>query len=111
MLDDGWQTNEGDWALDPRKFRSEADMVAFVKTIRAAGLKPKLWLALLAVDPGSDLLHDHTDMLLLDANGAVQNVTWWNAFYLCPAYPPTRDYTQKLVRKIIGEWGYEGLKL
>ncbi|MDR7117233.1 alpha-galactosidase [Caulobacter sp. BE254] len=111
VLDDGWQTNEGDWALDPRKFRSEADMVAFVRTIRAAGLKPKLWLAPLAVDPGSDLLHDHTDMLLLDADGAVQNVTWWNAFYLCPAYPPTRDYTQKLVRKIIGEWGYEGLKL
>jgi alpha-galactosidase len=31
VLDDGWQTNEGDWALDPRKFRTEADMVAFVK--------------------------------------------------------------------------------
>ncbi len=111
VLDDGWQTNEGDWNLDPRKFRTEAEMIAFVKAIRAAGLKPKLWLAPLAVDPGSDLLHDHTDMLLLDANGAVQNVTWWNAFYLCPAYQPTRDYTQKLVHKIIHEWGYEGLKL
>lgn len=111
VLDDGWQTNEGDWALDPRKFRTEAEMVSFVKAIRAAGLKPKLWIAPLAVDPGSDLLHDHTDMLLLDADGAVQDVTWWNAFYLCPAYQPTRDYTQKLVRKIIGEWGYEGLKL
>jgi len=111
VLDDGWQTNEGDWALDPRKFRTEADMVAFVAAIRAAGLKPKLWLAPLAVDPGSDLLHDHTDMLLLDENGAVQDVTWWNAFYLCPAYQPTKDYTEKLIHKIIGEWGYEGLKL
>lgn len=111
VLDDGWQTNEGDWALDPRKFRTEADMIAFARNIRAAGLKPKLWLAPLAVDPGSDLLHDHTDMLLLDENGAVQDVTWWNAFYLCPAYQPTLDYTQALIRKIIGEWGYEGLKL
>lgn len=111
VLDDGWQTNEGDWALDPRKFRSEADMIDFARNIRAAGLKPKLWIAPLAVDPGSDLLHDHTDMLLLDENGAVQDVTWWNAFYLCPAYQPTRDYTQALIRKIIGEWGYEGLKL
>ena len=111
VLDDGWQTNEGDWALDPRKFRSEADMVAFAANIRKAGLKPKLWLAPLAVDPGSDLLHDHTDMLLLDENGAVQDVTWWNAFYLCPAYQPTIDYTRKLIHKIIGEWGYEGLKL
>ncbi|RZJ39747.1 MAG: alpha-galactosidase, partial [Brevundimonas sp.] len=111
VLDDGWQTNEGDWALDPRKFRTEADMVAFAANIRKAGLKPKLWLAPLAVDPGSDLLHDHTDMLLLDENGAVQDVTWWNAFYLCPAYQPTIDYTQALIHKIIGEWGYEGLKL
>lgn len=111
VLDDGWQTNEGDWALDPRKFRTEADMTAFARNIRAAGLKPKLWLAPLAVDPGSDLLHDHTDMLLLDENGAVQDVTWWNAFTLCPAYEPTRDYTRKLVHKIIGEWGFQGLKL
>ncbi|ESQ91043.1 glycoside hydrolase clan GH-D [Asticcacaulis sp. AC460] len=111
VLDDGWQTNEGDWNLDPRKFRSDAEMIAFVKTIRAAGLKPKLWLAPLAVDPGADLLHDHTDMLLLDENGAVHDVTWWNAFYLCPAYEPTRDYTKKLIHKIIAEWGYEGLKL
>jgi alpha-galactosidase len=44
VLDDGWQTNEGDWALDPRKFRTEADMVAFVGDPRA-GLKAKLWLA------------------------------------------------------------------
>jgi len=111
VLDDGWQTNEGDWALDPRKFRTEADMITFARNIRAAGLKPKLWLAPLAVDPGSDLLHDHTDMLLLDENGAVQDVTWWNAFYLCPAYQPTIGYTRKLIHKIIGEWGYEGLKL
>ena len=111
VLDDGWQTNEGDWALNPSKFRTEADMKAFVSNIRKAGLKPRLWLAPLAVDPGSDLLHDHTDMLLLDENGAVQDITWWNAFYLCPAYQPTQEYMRKLIRKIIGEWGYEGLKL
>ncbi len=111
VLDDGWQTNEGDWALNPSKFRTEAEMKAFVSNIRKAGLKPRLWLAPLAVDPGSDLLHDHTDMLLLDENGAVQDITWWNAFYLCPAYQPTREYTRKLIHKIIGEWGYEGLKL
>ncbi|ESQ85123.1 hypothetical protein AEAC466_05275 [Asticcacaulis sp. AC466] len=112
VLDDGWQTSEGDWYLDTKKFpRKDADMVAFVQSIKKAGLKPRLWLAPLAVDPGTDLLHDHTDMLLLDQNGAVQNVTWWNAFYLCPAYRPTQDYYRQLVRKIIGEWGFEGLKL
>ena len=112
VLDDGWQTSEGDWFVDRGKFpRGEADMKAFAGHVTAAGMKPRLWLSPLAVTPGTDLLHDHADMLLLDKNGAVQNISWWNAFYLCPAYQPTVDYHERLVAKIIGEWGYAGLKL
>ena len=112
VLDDGWQTNEGDWALDRRKFpRGDADMRAFVAAVKAQGLRPRLWLAPLAADPGSDVLHDHPDMLLLDRDGSFQKVSWWNALTQCPAYQPTIDYYVALVRKIIGDWGFEGLKL
>jgi len=112
VLDDGWQTNEGDWKIDRKKFaRGEEDMKKLVDDIHGAGLKARLWLAPLAADPGTDLLHQQTDQLLLDANGAPQFVTWWNALTLCPAYEPVIEQTRALVRKIIGEWGYEGLKL
>tara|TARA_R110001583_G_scaffold171029_1_gene324470 strand:+ start:9033 stop:11132 length:2100 start_codon:yes stop_codon:yes gene_type:complete len=112
VLDDGWQTAEGDWYLNRSKFpNGDKDMQAFVSKIHQAGLKAKLWWAPLAVDPGTDLLHDHSDMLLLDENGAVQDVTWWNSFYLCPAYEGTIEYSKALVRKMIGEWGYDGLKI
>ena len=112
VLDDGWQNNEGDWRIDTRKFpRGDADMRAFVQQIRAAGMKPRLWIAPLAADPGSDVLHDHVDMLLLDKEGAFQTVTWWNALTQCPAYQPTIDYYVALTKKIIGDWGFEGLKL
>jgi len=112
VLDDGWQTNEGDWKIDRKKFaRGEEDMKKLVDDIHGAGLKARLWLAPLAADPGTDLLHQHTDQLLLDENGAPQFVTWWNALTLCPAYEPVIEQTRALVRKIIGEWGYEGLKL
>lgn len=112
VIDDGWQTAEGDWYLDPKKFPGgDADMKAMVQRIRAAGLKPKLWIAPLAVDPGTDLMRHDTDMLLLDANGQAQDVTWWNAFYLCPAYPKTVERSVALVRKIFGEWGFAGLKI
>ena len=112
VLDDGWQTNEGDWRLDKRKFpRGDADMRDFVKKIRAQGMRPRLWLAPLAADPGSDVLHDHVDMLLLDQGGAFQTVTWWNALTQCPAYQPTIDFYVALVKKAIGDWGFEGLKL
>lgn len=112
VMDDGWQTAEGDWKLDPTKFpRGDPDMKAFVKRIKADGMKPRLWLAPLAADPGTDLLRDHSDMLLLDEDGAAQNISWWNAFTLCPAYPPTVAYFRSVVRRIIGDWGFDGLKL
>lgn len=112
VLDDGWQTSEGDWKIDRKKFpHGEEDMKKFVATIKSHGMKSRLWIAPLAVDPGTDLLHDHTDMLLLNKDGAVQNVTWWNSFYLCPAYGKTIENAKALVRKILGEWGYDGLKV
>lgn len=112
VLDDGWQTNEGDWKIDRKKFpRGDDDMRGLVATIKDAGMKARLWIAPLAVDPGSDLLHEHTDMLLLDKEGAPQLITWWNALYLCPAYAPTVEMTRQFVRKIFGEWGYQGLKI
>jgi alpha-galactosidase len=112
VIDDGWQNNVGDWRLDRGKYpQGEADMQRLVTTIRSHKLLPRLWWAPLAVAPGSDVLHDHPDMLLLDKNGAVQNISWWNCFYLCPAYQPTVDYTVALVRRFIGEWKFAGLKI
>ena len=112
VVDDGWQTSEGDWYLDPKKFpRGEADMIGLVKAIKDAGMKPKLWVAPLAVDPGTDLHRDHADMLLLDKNGKPHDITWWDSLYLCPAYPKTIERSKALVRKMMREWGYAGLKI
>jgi alpha-galactosidase len=111
-LDDGWQTNEGDWDINLAKFpRGEADMRAFTQQIREAGLRPRLWWAPLAADPESNLFRDHPDMLLLDAEGNKQEVTWWDAYTLCPAYQPTVDYFVEQAKRFIGSWGYEGLKI
>jgi alpha-galactosidase len=74
-------------------------------------LKPRLWYSPLSVAPGSDLLHDHTDMLLLDKDGSPQIISWWNSFYLCPAYGETIEYTQALVKRFLGDWGFAGLKI
>jgi alpha-galactosidase len=112
VIDDGWQSNIGDWRPHPKKYpNGERDLRDLVATIRAAGLKPRLWYSPLSVSAGSDLLHDHTDMLLLDKEGAQQEISWWNTFYLCPAYQDTIRYTQALVKKFIGEWGFAGLKI
>jgi hypothetical protein len=111
-LDDGWQTNEGDWDINEQKFpRGDTDMRAFTKQIRDAGLRPRLWWAPLAADPESNLFRRRPDMLLLDRDGNKQVVTWWDAYTLCPAYQPTVDYFVAQATKFIRDWGYEGLKI
>jgi len=112
VLDDGWQTSEGDWKLDPVKFpKGEADMAGLVAKIHARKLKARLWWAPLAVDPGTDLIKQHPEYLLLNADGSRQSISWWDAYYLCPAYLPVREYTNRLVEKFIRTWGYDGLKI
>jgi alpha-galactosidase len=112
VLDDGWQTAEGDWYLVKSKFpRGDADMKRLVDTIHSYGLKAKLWWAPLAVDPGTDLIKQHSDYLLLNKDGSKEDISWWNAYYLCPAYPPVQEYTKNLVTKIMKDWGYDGLKI
>ncbi len=111
-LDDGWQNAEGDWYLDKKKFpHGDADMIDFVKRINAQGLKSKLWWSPLAVDPGTDLIQQHPEYLLLNQDGSTQKISWWDAYYLCPAYPPVQEYTKKLVQTFMQSWGFEGLKI
>ncbi len=111
-LDDGWQNNVGDWALDPKKFpRGDADMKALVDRIHQEGFKAQLWWSPLSAVPDSELLRDHPDYELLNRDGSRRKVSWWNSYYLCPADRRVVEYHKALVRKILVDWGFDGLKL
>jgi alpha-galactosidase len=61
-LDDGWQNNVGDWALDRKKFpHGDADIKALVDRIHQEGFKAQLWWSPLSAVPDSQLLRDHPD--------------------------------------------------
>jgi alpha-galactosidase len=111
-LDDGWQNNVGDWALDPKKFpHGDADMKALVDRIHQEGFKAQLWWSPLSAVPDSELLQDHPDYELLNRDGSKRKVSWWNSYYLCPADRRVVEYHKALVRKILVDWGFDGLKL
>jgi alpha-galactosidase len=111
-LDDGWQNNYGDWGLDPKKFpHGDADMKALVDHIHAEGFKAQLWWSPLSAVPDSTLLKEHPDFLLLNRDGSKRKISWWNSFYLCPTERGVVEYHKALVRKMLGEWGFDGLKL
>jgi alpha-galactosidase len=111
-LDDGWQNNYGDWAVDPKKFpNGDADMKALVDRIHQEGFRAQLWWSPLSAVPASQLLKDHPDWALLNKDGSRRKISWWNSDYLCPADREVVEYHKALVRKILGEWGFDGLKL
>ncbi len=111
-LDDGWQNNCGDWAVDPKKFpHGDADMKALVGRIHDEGFKAQLWWSPLNAVLDSQLLKNHPDFVLLNRDGSKRKISWWHSFYLCPADREVVEYHKALVRKILGEWGYDGLKL
>jgi len=111
-LDDGWQTDQGDWALNPKKYpNGDADMRAFVDKIHAEGFKAQLWWAPLAADPGSELVKKHPDWLMLNADGTKEKISYWNSWYLCPADQDVVAYHQAFVVKALRDWGFDGLKL
>ena len=111
-LDDGWQVAEGDWTPVPSKFpHGDADMKAFVDKIHAAGLRAQLWWSPLSADPASRTEREHPGWLLRNADGSTRKVSWWDAYYLCPALQSVRDDARAFVRKALGEWGFDGLKI
>ena len=111
-LDDGWQNNVGDWALDPKKFpNGDADMKALVDRIHQEGFRAQLWWSPLSAVPDSELLKHHRDYALLNQDGSKRKISWWNSYYLCPADKNVVEYHKTLVRKILMEWGFDGLKL
>jgi alpha-galactosidase len=111
-LDDGWQNNYGDWQLDPKKFpHGDADIKALVERIHQEGFKAQLWWSPLSAVPDSKLLTEEPDLALENQDGSRRKISWWNSYYLCPANARVVEYHKQLMRKILVDWGFDGLKL
>ena len=111
-IDDGFQQAEGDWDADPSKFpNGNADMRKMVDQIHAMGLKAKLWWAPLAIDPGSKLLRQNPDLLLLNEDYVPQFISWWDSYYMSPVYDKTIDHTKGVIKMFLDDWDFDGLKI
>lgn len=111
-IDDGYQQNEGDWDADRTKFQNGgADIRRMVNLIHAMGLKAKLWWAPLAVDPGSKLLSQNPDILLINKDNVPQFISYWNSYYMSPVYDKTIDHTKAVLKMFLKDWDFDGLKM
>jgi alpha-galactosidase len=74
-------------------------------------MKAKLWWAPMAADPGSKILKDDPLVKLINKDGAPQYITWWNSYYMSPAYEGTLEHTKETIEMFMEDWGFDGLKL
>lgn len=110
QVDDGWQTGLGDWQANSR---FPSGMPALAAKIAGHGFRPGLWLAPLAVAPGSQLFKQQPDWLVHTADGrpVVAGHNWGDVYYgLDVTHPAAQEWLAGLIRQVI-DWGYTYLKL
>ncbi len=113
QIDDGWQGLGGrdggrDWThVNPERFpQGMAELASYIK---AAGLKPGLWLAPHG-QSNPTVAQDNPDTFLLKTNGQTASDTWEGRFLLDPTTPQSHRYFRDLFQNL-ASWGYEYFKI
>ena len=112
ILDDGWQKTDsasfysatGDWMPVPSRF---PDMKAHVAAVHRAGLKYMLWLAVPYVGDESKAWNRFKDKALTIGG----DKTPGRVAVLDPRFPEVREYLVSTYERVVGEWGFDGVKL
>ena len=110
-VDDGFQIAEGDWETNKRFPGGDRDMRRMTDEIHRRGMYAKLWWAPLAADPGTKLLKEHPEMMLLTDEWTPEYISWWDSYYLSPVNPHTTEHTNMLLKRFLDTWNFDGLKI
>ena len=112
QLDDGYQRALGDWLVCNEKFPHGLRWLA--AAIKRAGFKPALWLAPFQVEDNSELLREHPDWMIQNAQNAPCFPASWREGHkvaiLDGSNPAVQDYFRTLFRTL-REWGFDYVKL
>jgi alpha-galactosidase len=110
IIDDGWQTNYGDWIIDRKKFPNGLKPV--FDYIKLLGMKPGLWVSVAGAAPTSAVFKTHPEWFVVDEKG--------KAFNLHTEDPNMRtaclgtgwyNYIREVLMKLTKEYGLDYLKL
>lgn len=112
QIDDGYQTAVGDWlSVDPVKFPHGMKPIA--QSIQAQGSLAGLWMAPLVAQCSSQLVKDHDDWILKDAQGKPEMAgSGWGGFYcLDLEKPEVKEYIRSCFDVVLNDWGFDLVKL
>lgn len=112
ILDDGWQKGKsvsfysavGDWMPVKSRF---PDMKAHVDAVHRAGLRYMLWLSVPFIGDETEAWKRFGKMLLKGGGGKSPG----RVGILDPRFPEVREYLLQTYERVVGEWGFDGVKL
>jgi alpha-galactosidase len=113
QLDDGFQSEIGDWLVTNEKFPSGLKGIA--DSIAAAGFRPGLWIAPFGVSLNSRLAHEHPEWIAKDFSGEPLIGMFgphWGGFVhtLDVTNPEVLEHLESLARELV-QLGFSYLKL
>jgi alpha-galactosidase len=119
QLDDGFQAALGDWDRTNAKFPGGLKKLA--GEIRGAGFIAGIWTAPFLAARDSQIMHEHGDWFIKHRETgeplrAGYNPNWTTsddkyAYALDPSHPEFAVHLERLFRKLVGDFGYDYLKL
>lgn len=72
VVDSGWNTNCGDWQVDPVKFPHGLEPV--FQHVKTLGMKPGLWVSIASVDRSSAVFAQHPEWFAVGPDGKFANL-------------------------------------
>ncbi|EQA44246.1 glycoside hydrolase, family 31 domain protein [Leptospira broomii serovar Hurstbridge str. 5399] len=115
QIDDGYQTEIGDWLETNERFPGGMKLIA--DAIKSEKFTPGIWLAPFLVRKKSKFFQKYPEAVLKDRDGnpvpALWNPLWGFDFTytLDVSHPASKEFLTYVIRTIVKEYGYEYLKL
>lgn len=113
VVDDGWQTLDGEWEAND-KF--PGGMAALAAEIRAAGFVPGMWSAPFFINCNTKLFASHPEWCVQKGGAPYSPLRdmgctglWGDRYYLDPTHPAVHRHVRRMYEKFHG-WGMRYFK-